>query len=828
MIIKKITLENIRSYRNQTIEIPQGSVLLSGDIGCGKSTILLAIEFALFGIRRDFNATGLLRNGEKKGSVELHFTLDNKEVMIKRTLRRGTDSVAQEAGYIMINGAKTDATPVELKSMVLDLLQYPKESLTKTKSLIWRYTVYTPQEEMKHILFEAKDARVDTLRQIFGIDKYKRIAANAYIYTKSLREERKLLEVQLLDEDEKRKEMQAHIETRQALITEHDRIFPTLQEHKLKIEQKRHEIKTTEENIKLINEIKTKHDVYSAKITEKTLQKERLSLQLQALENQIHTAEEEAKKASSEMDLQADPAEMMRIEEEILKAEESLRLMQSQKQSTKERLESTERRIAELNAELSRKKDRISTKEEKERIKDALVAQIKDKRALEEEILTLEQKNIELSNRMREYQVHKRRAEETKSAIANLEQCPTCKQTVGQEHKHTINTEANEQIEQLTIALKELTDEQTTNATTLARQKQMLNTVVQAQQNLAVLTAELIQLNSITEDAARLENQVTSLNTEKQEILTIAKELDTIDLEEEKARITTKRETLKKLQEIRLKIAQREQTLKTLEEKKQQKTAITEQISNIMIETSELEMLKTNCAAQIDAHKHLPAAAERLHAALDAIQAEERAASVRIAEIIQRAEAAAENIHRLQTDILKKEAVKKEVQKISLQHQWLEEMFIKMMGTMEQHVMLKIHEQFNDLFTNWFSELIEDENISTRLDNEFSPVMMQNGYETDVEHMSGGEKTAVALAYRLALNKVINDVVSEVKTKDLMILDEPTDGFSSEQLDKLKDVLEVLGIKQVIIVSHESKIESMVDHVIRIGKREGVSGVLTS
>ena len=44
MIIKKITLKNIRSYKNQIVEFPEGSTLLSGDIGSGKTSVLLGIE----------------------------------------------------------------------------------------------------------------------------------------------------------------------------------------------------------------------------------------------------------------------------------------------------------------------------------------------------------------------------------------------------------------------------------------------------------------------------------------------------------------------------------------------------------------------------------------------------------------------------------------------------------------------------------------------------------------------------------------------------------------------------------------------------------------
>ena len=51
MILKQLSLQNIRSYLNETVTFPDGNVLLSGDIGGGKSTILLAVEFALFGRR---------------------------------------------------------------------------------------------------------------------------------------------------------------------------------------------------------------------------------------------------------------------------------------------------------------------------------------------------------------------------------------------------------------------------------------------------------------------------------------------------------------------------------------------------------------------------------------------------------------------------------------------------------------------------------------------------------------------------------------------------------------------------------------------------------
>ena len=62
MKLKKIILNNIRSYENQEINFPEGSTLLSGDIGSGKTSILLGIEFALFGTQPGQKGSALLRN----------------------------------------------------------------------------------------------------------------------------------------------------------------------------------------------------------------------------------------------------------------------------------------------------------------------------------------------------------------------------------------------------------------------------------------------------------------------------------------------------------------------------------------------------------------------------------------------------------------------------------------------------------------------------------------------------------------------------------------------------------------------------------------------
>ena len=76
MKIKRIVLNNIRSYESGEISFKEGSTLLSGDIGSGKTSVLLAIEFALFGLQPGQRGSALLRNGKKEGGVKIIFEVD--------------------------------------------------------------------------------------------------------------------------------------------------------------------------------------------------------------------------------------------------------------------------------------------------------------------------------------------------------------------------------------------------------------------------------------------------------------------------------------------------------------------------------------------------------------------------------------------------------------------------------------------------------------------------------------------------------------------------------------------------------------------------------
>lgn len=164
---------------------------------------------------------------------------------------------------------------------------------------------------------------------------------------------------------------------------------------------------------------------------------------------------------------------------------------------------------------------------------------------------------------------------------------------------------------------------------------------------------------------------------------------------------------------------------------------------------------------------------------------------------------------------------KKELEEIK---RWLSDHFLPTVENIEKHVLAAINKQFNDLFQKSFSMLVESDDMNVMVTETFAPIIEQEGYEIDVNSLSGGEKTSVALAYRLALNTLVKQQIPSLKNS-LLILDEPTDGFSSGQLHKLRDILKDTACDQIIMVSHENELEGFVDRIYHVTKDNGLSSV---
>ncbi len=680
MIIKRIKIKNIRSYDDADIVFPSGSVLLSGDIGAGKTTILLSIEFVLFGLQPGQKGASLLKNGKDEGFVELEFEIDGDNVILKRTLKR-KKTVTQDESFITFNGKTEEKATTEMKNFVLQILNYPLEFAKKT-NLLYRYTVFTPQENMKQIILEDPETRLNTLRHVFGIDKYKRIKENTTILTSKLREISRLKQGQLIDLDT----FKIRIVEKISLIEEIQNTLPEL-EKELNIFVKERKIKEIE-----MQEVKSKID------------------QKLKLENEVE---------KSHIMLLSKKEQILRISKEIT--------------NIKSRFEQANKNFDQSHLDMT-----IKNLNEKKSIQD----QIK------KEILDLSYKISNFSSKIYDL-------EKLKEKMSNLQLCPTCLQEVKGEHKHNI-------------------------------------------------------LGQTDNELLNIKNEKISIDNEKQKKELLSKNIDA-ELEElEKKKF--------QLQEIKIRLKTIEEDNKKVIDFENQKNILEKDISLL---EDQILILKESVSEYKKFENILSLKEKEYNEFLN----KEKNIEIKRAQVMKEIELGKKEINRLEKEFEEKEKIKDELMYIVELESWLSTEFLDLIGFIETNVMIKLRVEFSKLFNEWFSILVPDTFI-VRLDESFTPIIEQQDYELDYAFLSGGERTAIALAYRLALNQTINSLLSEIKTKGIVILDEPTDGFSQQQLDKMRDVLKELKVNQLIIVSHDQKIESFVDNIIRLKKEQGVTKII--
>ena len=740
-------MENIRSYITLDLTLPYGKVLLSGNIGSGKSTILLAIDFALFGLQRtDLSGASLLRNGTDSGSVELYFEIEENKYLIKRTLKRTNSGVVQDAGNIIRNGIKEEKTAIELKQIILELLNYPKDLITKNKSLIYKYTVYTPQEEMKLILLGSKEERLDTLRKVFGVDKYKRIKENVKFLNTRLREIKKEYEGMISDLLIKISEKENKEKEKLILEQEITRIIPKIEETTAHLTQKKEEIVFVE------------------------VKKE----------------------------------ELLVINKEIALLELGLKHKNNEKEQQEEIIKRLEKELLEL------EKENLELNEGyKEKIK-----------LLEDKSIQKEKENREILNKIQELKTRKTHSTQIKIKMDSLNNCPTCYQEVSAEHKERIVNKCFEEVNLFDAGIKNEWEKNSLIESEIKLLREELEILRKKDSEINMIRMKIQQREQKKQEIILISNNIIKKNQEiaetKEKLLKNKKEEEKNSLIENEIKLL--REELEILRKkdsevnmIRMKIQQREQKRLDINSKQQQVLNILLEINQIQAKLIEIKKLQQELNVIEEIYPKLKKELDEIQNNLNKLNIEKNGFDISKKHV-------GDLIIKLDEEIKNKLIIRDKKEQINKIQFWLTEKFVPMMDAMEKNILYSVHSEFNSLFERWFSVLIENNVLQMCLDEEYSPKIIQNGYDIDYEYLSGGEKTAGALAYRLALNQVINNLNTGIKTKDLLILDEPTDGFSSEQLERLKILMEEIKIPQIIIVSHEAQIESFVDHIIRFEK----------
>ena len=168
MLITRIELENIKSYRQIIIDFRRGTTAISGANGAGKSTIVEAIGFALFDFL-PYNQAQFVREGEKYGHIVVHLIgSDDRPYVVDRRCGAGA--------FWSVYDCEADSR-IEQRTDVQDKL-HELFGIDRERSLksLFRDALGVPQGSFTSIFLEAGSERKQKFDALLQIEDYKNAA----------------------------------------------------------------------------------------------------------------------------------------------------------------------------------------------------------------------------------------------------------------------------------------------------------------------------------------------------------------------------------------------------------------------------------------------------------------------------------------------------------------------------------------------------------------------------------------------------------------------------------------------------------------------------
>jgi len=787
-----LRLHNFRKFRDVEIQFPTGLIGLVGNNGVGKSTIIEAIGWAIYGSRA-------LRNRDQK-QIKTQWAPPGEDCWVNLKFEMGGN--VYEVTRIM-SGNSTDGRVKVNGSIMASSSASVTEFLEKKIGMDCEsfYTsIFARQQELNALSNKSSSERKKSMLKMLRID----LLDDAI---KKVREDRRnkqeildWIEKNLRNLDELKKSLEIKKENLNYLINKkmeiENEIKKMLEELKFLEEERKREREKAEKfkefsnSKKLLEErIKSKFEIREAKLREKEeiLEKKReyegiknfaeeydkISVIKEEMDN---TLEKYRKKKMVEEELFKKDKEILHLEEEIKKlssqAEEEEKLICN--------MEEIEKRIKEVNER--REKIGIERNEKSAEIKE----KEKRKKVLEKNLKELKE-------------------------VGEESNCPTCGRPLKEKYKEILDNIEKEideyarKIEEIRSEIREIEEEdkrlEEENRENEARKKKM---------------EEIAKKVLLLKEKIKIFDEQRNIRIGEKNLLILKnKEYEGILFDEEEYNKISKR--LKELLPIKNKSAILENEIKKIpqmekeiEEIEKDISFISSQIDNIKAEIENLSFDEEKYARIEKEHENLREKINgkekefiRLEGEIDNIKRE---------------------IERTEKDMVEEEEKRKKIKFLRKEIANLEMLAgdreTGLLNDFKRYLISKIGPTLSMFASQFFSKFTQGKYKEIEIDENYNIGIYDGGEKFDIDRFSGGEKDIANLSLRLAISQLISQR-SDVSL-NLIALDEI---FGSQDRERRKSVLNALAelkdqFSQIILITHIDEIKESLENVIKIYENE--------
>ncbi len=837
MQLRRVEVRNIRSYEHARLELSGGTTLLVGDVGSGKTSLLYAIEMALFGTA-EIEATFLVRHGAAESTVLVALEDAGHQFEIERSFRRvrRRGREAFEPGRLVFreDGAATAYSSTELRARVIELLGFRDNPNPRAHSDLWRWAVYVPQEQMREILAAPPVERLETVRRALGVERYHLAAENAKEVARDLRQTAQSLRAQALTLREFAEDLDAATTEFAGLRGASARVDESLEAVDRVIGAARAASASADTRLAAVSGLRERLGVLTQQVGDVQRRLADSTRHSREREEELERlGEEQAKVAATAGDLpkllatwEATEARFVRLGSEV------------EQQSAAESNWNRTRALREARfAELGRCQDDLAqVQQEVARSSRALGDLAGEGEAREPTPPSIDPANgsdVRLAEARGAERVAGERLALARQGLAELSElvaggvCPRCHQTVRAEEFEAHEADARSAVRAAEHQYAEAQAEAgrrdaahrsfeqyvRDHEAWEGRERRRREVEAGLDRSRARLAALETRFRQASIDVETLDGQLASLGDPTRALNSVREEhrrtqasLQAARKDVEGARGAESRlmalrdqAELLRTEEGRAR-AERESLARSQQLRSQEVRGLEDQLADEPALRREAEARRLEVRNREDERQRLAEERGRLRGRLES--AEHR--RTRAAEA-----------HR------RREELSSQSGTVDSKAEWLATAFHEAVLTMERRVLERAQSEFERNFRACFASLMDDPDLVAVTDATFSPAAEIRGVETPAEALSGGERTSLALAYRLALSQVVRSLGG--LRFDALLLDEPTDGFSPEQVQSMGQLLQTLDLPQVLLVSHERQLESVADRVVVVEKEGGTS-----
>jgi exonuclease SbcC len=864
----RIRLENFKCYGDADLSLEGGVTVIHGLNGSGKSSLLEACFFALYGAKAlDQTLDEVVTIGTDRAVVELWFSHAGGAYHVERRVsvreeRAQTTKCVLEGPDGTYEGARS------VRRRVAELLRMDNEAFVNC--------AYVRQGEVNKLINASPGERqdmLDDLLQLGKLEEYRERASDARVGVGRVRDDKQgaLSEVEEQITEKEDRDLHDRLNALQSELSEVQAEIERYEANRKQAEETLADAEAVleeyEERQTELAELAEAIEELRGTIEETEREREQLAEELTEVRERLEDARERRDDLLEEADVDAADAAAVEERVESLEAEiegvtDRIRELSVEKQehdseaeSLREQAESLESDAADrrteaddLEATVAEGRETLGDKREKVSELGAEIDACREafenapvgvgeaeghRQAVADDLATVREERAEaeaeLSN-ARERLAEARR-------LRDAGKCPECGQPVADSPHVEAIEERTADVADLEARVAELEEREADLEATLDRAEELVEReteLAQLRTNRENLTQLLEEREATLEEkearAERLREEATDLESEAESKREAADEAEErarecqaaiAESNQHKADLTDRVDRLESLSEAIETIEELEEAVADLREERERKAEVNDERRDHLADKRERraeledafdeERVESARAEKDRAESYIEQVSEKL-AELDERTADLQADIGRVTGEIEDLEALRERRDRLAGTVERLESLYEEAER-------LQEMY----GTLRAELRRRNVESLERMLNETFELVYENDSYSRiELDGDYELTVYQKDGETlDPDQLSGGERALFNLSLRCAIYRLLAEGIEGAAPMPPLILDEPTvflDSGHVSQLVELVGAMRDLGVEQILVVSHDEELVGAADDLVRVRK----------